>query len=333
MALFAVVFTHNDCSWSDSYRRNATQLPVAFVRSATLTDLLAYSTLDLLRLLDVVGGVNGTMDSADATSEWEVLSTTYGYVFQIFFTIFSLLNAFMALASVVTTVGNERREMRTRSCVQLAKRSITVATVCLLVELIANLLRAFYFAVDPVLMWGTLPVEVAAFFETGFLTLTLFSNWITCIFWLRVVLSPPRAQMITLSQVWIAMLVSFVIMVPLEFLDGIIWVTAPSTRDDFAYLQFVQQNLLGALCFVVCCTQLVSGALLTRKFRAAASIRSERSRLGTHSAWFGGALCNGRCYRELSHHLRHGGADGAGVVEHSDPHCRVAGGDQRSHHR
>ncbi len=39
-------------------------------------------------------------------------------------------------------------------------------------------------------------------------------------------------------------------------------------------MAFIQANVLAGVCFVVCCLQLVAGAILLRKFNATADLRS-----------------------------------------------------------
>ena len=169
-------WTGTSAVWSDQASRNAlTGYPILFANSYLLLDFLSLTPEDL-EVLNTFAW-NATM--AGGGSSWRNVSVTYGYVFQVTFVMFSLLNCFLATKSLVTTFIQDRKANK--------QSVLTLSTCCVGLELIANAVRLGYFAVDPLLMWGTAPLELFVFLNLGFVSFTLATSMLTAIFWIRVI--------------------------------------------------------------------------------------------------------------------------------------------------
>lgn len=166
---------------------------------ARRSDLLTFATTDIAAFFRLTGGATGVMTTGVA-SEWSQLSSTYGYVFQITFTMFSVVNVTMAVISILTTIHGERAEHPRYTWLQTLRASFSIAILCLSVEVhsvalfvvgnraaallrcvyarahtqvVTNLLRIIYVIVDPVSMWGTYSIQFVSFFGQGFICLTV----------------------------------------------------------------------------------------------------------------------------------------------------------------
>ena len=253
-------------TWSTRYGRNRTGIPTLFLRNLLLADLLeldtevielSYTSLDLL--LD-----NVTISNAN--SDWLAISSTYGYVCQVVLGSFAGLNIFLATKSIYVTVAED--------FVQAKKRIISLAVFCLSVELLANVIRFVYYVVDPFFMWGTFPVEVGLMLDKGLLSLTLMTTAITALFWTKVVQGGKTRKQVTLKELWPWILITVLVLVLLEFLDGIVYITNPTAPFDD--INNVTLTILAAVCAATAICLFLSGTFLLRKVRIGQRLQSTR---------------------------------------------------------
>lgn len=245
------------CIWSITGGKNTTSLPVLIALTYKVADLLAFYPPGFS---EEFGPFKAVMVSA--RSNWSVISSTYGYIFQIVFTLFSVLNLTLAVLSMATIWSED-------------KRGFTLALACLLAEAIGNFMRLCYMIVDPLFMWGTFPLQVYPFFSTGFISLTLFSTILTSAFWVRSFTKRYSRNPVTLKDLLFPIVFCSIVLVIVEFLPGIIFSTGVFSVD-YDMLDKVLKTILGSFCFVSLVFMLLAGTSLLRKVHRGRKLQNVR---------------------------------------------------------
>lgn len=271
-------------TWSDTVGKNTSSIPVLFSSSYIMSDILIYnSTEAALFIYEITGGAlflwRLYSDGSTTTSNWIDISRTYGYIFQVVFTILFAFNLFLALRSLFTIVKADWSKK---------KPSITTAAFCLMVEMVANAVRVVYFIVDPLFMWGTFPVEVHLFLNLGLVSLTLMSIVTSATFWTRVVFGKASSKPVTMADIWIVVVIFAIVMVMLEFLDGILYCVglfSDTLVDINSNMGF--NTAFAIVCFLVASFMLFAGTFLLRRVRVGLRLKSEaKSRLQRSIVFF-----------------------------------------------
>jgi hypothetical protein len=165
-------FRCRNCSFLNP-QRPAIMFPVA-------TAEIGHAVLPLLYSMLQQGG-NSTLlfpevvvAMTSSESQWHFITRTYGVAFQVVFSLWSALNASLAVLLIFAQLKNG-------TVLPL------LAILVLSLELVANILRFVFFVVDPSFSWGSYyPYPVLLVFAKQWASLTLIAAFITAVFWLKV---------------------------------------------------------------------------------------------------------------------------------------------------
>lgn len=226
--------------------------------------------------MQAVGPFFATMGSANSTSQWSDVAFSYGFVMQVILSVLSFCTITLAVISLLFILKDARpKKNATKSKGCNWSLALNPCTICLVSEAVGGILRLIYFVVDPSRMWGTYSLEFGSFFNRAYISLTLFSVLVTSIFWVRVIVSKRRSGA-GLREVWFVLPITLVVLVLLEWLDGILWFTS-SSGLDVGGLLFVTDLILGSVCGIVAIVQIWSAGALFHNFRRVGSLQSDKA--------------------------------------------------------
>lgn len=245
--------------------RNGTGIPCFFGFSYPLFDLLQFPPADIASIAVLLS--NYSLRMVSTNSNWSYIANTFGVAFQVLICFFCVINMTLALWSLRTIVLEDM--------VLNKKLVISLASLCLILETLGNLVRFVYFVVDPLQMWGIYPLEVSLYLNNGLVSLTIMTTIVTSIFWTRVLRGKASRAPVSLKDIWIPTVLCILCLFLLEFLDGVI-LAAGGTIDDNLNIQDGFNTALGIVCFLAAIFLLATGTILLRKLRFGMEMRQEK---------------------------------------------------------
>ncbi len=258
--------------WSVATGANVTALPLLIVPSFVLSDALCLNSSEVLLFQQSVLGPSISVTMSGRESDWQVVSNSYGVVFQVTFAAWAAADVALAVVSLWRSAHEEQDPLAGRE-----KATLTLASFCLLTEALGNAVRFVWFVVDPVLMRGTFPGELNLFFAQGLVSLTLLSVILTVLFWAKVLRTGMSGKPVTLASLAPWVVGCAVVLILLEFLDGILFLAAGGSSGSNALFEGIVFSVFAAVCLGVAVFLLFSGTFLLRRVRMGEKLKSEAS--------------------------------------------------------